>query len=122
LVLESEKLKNLSFSDIYWDEIVSITPLGIEEVYDLTVKDNHNFIANDIIVHNSIEQDADVVLFIYRKDDPNTPPEEQGVTEIRIAKHRNGPLGTVKLKFDSETASFKNLEKKYIDIDELEEF
>ena len=123
LVLESEKLKNLAFSDIYWDEIVSITPLEIEEVYDLTVKDNHNFIANDIIVHNSIEQDADVVLFIYRKDrdDPNTPPEEQGIAEIKIAKHRNGPLGSVKLRFDSETVSFKNIDKKHTD-DLLEDF
>jgi len=49
------ELKNLAESDAFWDEIVSITPLKIEEVYDATVPGTHNFIANDIIVHNSLE-------------------------------------------------------------------
>jgi replicative DNA helicase len=66
----------------------------------------------------SIEQDADVVMFIYRKaadrkyryDD--IPLEERNIAEIFIAKHRNGPIGTVKLFFDENQASFKNLEKQ----------
>ena len=49
----SEYLTNLGNSDIYWDEIKSIVPRGEEETYDLCIKDNHNFIANDIVVHNS---------------------------------------------------------------------
>ncbi len=65
----------------------------------------------------SIEQDADVVLFIYRKaaDRNYRPedlsPEEQNLAEIHIAKHRNGPTGMVKLFFDSPRASFRNLQK-----------
>ena len=51
--LKSEKLINLANSDIYWDEIVSIKKDGTEMTYDLTVSPDHNFIANDIIVHNS---------------------------------------------------------------------
>ncbi len=87
-------------------------------------RDNRIPQLSDLRESGSIEQDADVVLFIYRKDrdDPNTPPEDQNIAEIRIAKHRNGPLGTVKLRFDPETVSFKNIEKKYEDLDELEEF
>lgn len=67
----------------------------------------------------SIEQDADVVLFIYRKSaDSNyrkedIPPDERGLAEIHIAKHRNGPVGTVKLFFHSETTSFKNLDRQF---------
>jgi replicative DNA helicase len=65
----------------------------------------------------SIEQDADVVMFIYRKaaDRNYRPedlsPEEQNLAEIHIAKHRNGPTGMVKLFFDGARASFKNLQK-----------
>jgi replicative DNA helicase len=86
-------------------------------------RDNRVPQLSDLRESGSIEQDADVVLFIYRKDrdDPNTPPEEQGIAEIKIAKHRNGPLGTVKLRFDSETVSFKNIDKKHTD-DLLEDF
>jgi replicative DNA helicase len=63
----------------------------------------------------SIEQDADVVLFIYRKaaDKNYRPedlsPEEQNTAEIHIAKHRNGPTGVVKLFFDAARASFRNM-------------
>lgn len=64
----------------------------------------------------SIEQDSDVVLFIYRKaadrnyrlDDIS--PDERGIAEIHIAKHRNGPTGMVKLYFDEERVTFRNLE------------
>jgi len=47
---------------------VSIKKLKVEEVFDVTVPGLHNFVANDIILENSIEQDADVVMLIYRED------------------------------------------------------
>lgn len=52
-VLKSEKLKVLANSDIFWDSVVSIKESGKEMTYDLTVSPHHNFIANDIVVHNS---------------------------------------------------------------------
>lgn len=67
----------------------------------------------------SIEQDADVVMFIYRKAaDRNyrleeLSAEERQIAEIHVAKHRNGPTGSVKLFFDETRASFKNLDTKY---------
>lgn len=116
--LSSETLLHLSESDIYWDEIISVTPRGIEDVYDMTVPETQNFVAEDFIVHNSIEQDADVVMFIYRKAaDKNyrteeLSPEEKNIAEVHISKHRNGPTGVVKLYFDAARADFKNLERK----------
>ncbi len=109
-VLNSPVLDNLANSDISWEKIASIEKLGIENVYDATVENVHNFVANDIIVHNSLEQDADVVLFIYREKQRG---EEipQNITEIIIAKHRNGPIGATKLYFDAQKVSFRNLEK-----------
>ncbi|HLD28424.1 MAG TPA: DnaB-like helicase C-terminal domain-containing protein, partial [Patescibacteria group bacterium] len=67
----------------------------------------------------SIEQDADVVIFIYRKsadrgyDINSLTDEEKHRAELHIAKHRNGPTGIVNLFFDEERVSFKNIEKKY---------
>ncbi|MDB9311166.1 replicative DNA helicase [Aphanizomenon sp. CS-733/32] len=106
-----QQLIALANSDIYWDEIVSIIPDGEEEVFDLTVDKLHNFIANNIIVHNSIEQDADIVMMLYRDEyySPDTP--DRGIAEVIIAKHRNGPTGTVKLLFDPQFTKFKNLAK-----------
>ncbi len=70
----------------------------------------------------SIEQDADVVMFIYRKaaDKNYRPedlsPEEQKIAEIHIGKHRNGPTGMVKLFFDAPRATFRNLDKQHANI------
>ena len=66
----------------------------------------------------SIEQDADVVLFIYRKSaDKNyhpddIAPEDKNVAEIHIAKHRNGPTGVIRLFFNEASVSFKSLDKR----------
>jgi len=71
---------------------------------------------SDLRDSGSIEQDADIVLFIYRKDrdKSDVPEEEKNTAEIIIAKHRNGPLGSVKLKFDQEKASFSNVDEIHI--------
>jgi replicative DNA helicase len=110
-VVKSSDMAILSNSDVYWDEIASIESSGSEEVFDLTVPGLHNFVANNIVVHNSIEQDADLVIMLYRDEyyTPDTP--ERGVAEVIIAKHRNGPTGTVKLLFDPVFTEFKNLAK-----------
>lgn len=108
-VIGSAEIAKLANSDVYWDEITSIETDGEEEVYDLTVEGLHNFVANDIVVHNSIEQDADIVMFIYREElyDPNT--DKKGIAEIHIAKHRNGPVGVVPMRFEASTTRFMDL-------------
>lgn len=65
---------------------------------------------SDLRESGSIEQDADVVMFIYREDRVNPDTENKGVAEIIIAKHRNGPVGIKQLYFHEEAASYKNLE------------
>ncbi|AVH62842.1 replicative DNA helicase [Nostoc sp. 'Peltigera membranacea cyanobiont' N6] len=108
-VVQSSKLVTLAKSDVYWDEILSIEYGGEEEVFDLTVPGLHNFVANNIIVHNSIEQDADLVIMLYRDEyySPDTP--DRGIAEVIIAKHRNGPTGTAKLLFNPQFTKFQNL-------------
>jgi replicative DNA helicase len=101
--------ENATTEDVDWDEILSIEPDGEEEVYDLTVEGLHSFVAEDFVVHNSIEQDADLVFFIYRDEYYNDETDQQGIAEIHLAKHRNGPTGTEKVAFLSRYAKFADL-------------
>src|SRR3989338_6622985 len=64
---------------------------------------------SDLRSSGSIEQDADVVLLIYREDKIKKDSEKRGIAEIMIEKHRNGPTGIVELFFDEDSTSFKNL-------------
>ncbi len=68
---------------------------------------------SDLRESGSIEQDADVVLFIYREDRVNKDTENKNIADILVAKHRNGPIGEAKLYFNQETTSFKNLDYKH---------
>lgn len=67
---------------------------------------------SDLRESGSIEQDSDVVLFIYREDRVKQQSEKKNIANIIIAKHRNGPLGKVNLYFNEGQVSFKNLEKR----------
>ena len=110
-VVQSKELTKLANSDLYWDKIKSIQFQGEKEVYDLTVPIHHNFVANNIVVHNSIEQDADLVVMLYRDEYYNPDTPDRGIAEAIIVKHRNGPVGTVKLIFQGEFTKFENLAK-----------
>ncbi len=107
--IERRVRQGLSTREVYWDEVVSVEEDGVEEVYDLTVEGLHNFVAEDVIVHNSIEQDADLVMFLYRDEYYNEQSDDQGLAEIILAKHRNGPIGTEKLAFLKRFAKFADL-------------
>jgi replicative DNA helicase len=115
-ILQSEELCRLAESDVYWDMITSIEPDGDEEVYDLTVEGLHNFVAGNVTSHNSIEQDADVVAFIYRDEvyNPETT-ERPNIADIIIAKHRNGPVGTINLYFQPAQTRFRDLDLRPVE-------
>jgi replicative DNA helicase len=110
-VLPDPLLADLASSDVRWDTIVSITELGDEPVFDATVPGTHNFVADGIVVHNSIEQDADVVMFIYRDEVYNADSPDRGTAEILVSKHRNGPTGMVRLAFLDHYTKFANMAK-----------
>jgi replicative DNA helicase len=108
-VVEDGELRALSESDVAWDTVMAIEPLGEQPVFDATVLGTHNFLANNIVAHNSIEQDADVVIFIYRDVKYNPETERPHVADIIVAKHRNGPTGTVHLFFQDSLMRFLDL-------------
>jgi replicative DNA helicase len=64
---------------------------------------------SDLRESGAIEQDADIILFIYRDDYYNKDSNDKGLAEVLISKHRNGATGTVKLKFFGEYTRFDNL-------------
>ncbi len=68
---------------------------------------------SDLRESGSIEQDSDVVMFIYREDYYREDTSRRNIADIIVAKHRNGPVGKAELYFDKDTASFKNLDKTH---------
>jgi len=107
-------------SDIFWDEIKSITYCGKEPVFDVSTMPFGNFVANGFILHNSIEQDADVVLFLHRESAFSDEKEldEKGIdidaAELLIAKQRQGDQFHLRipLKWDSATKTYSEVERR----------
>jgi replicative DNA helicase len=108
-VLGSDELHDLATSDLFWDEIIEVVPAGVQPTFDATIEGSHNFIADGVVVHNSIEQDADVVLFIYRDELYNPDSADRGTAEIILSKHRNGPTGKTQLAFLDHYTRFANM-------------
>ncbi|MEK6671787.1 MAG: DnaB-like helicase C-terminal domain-containing protein, partial [Nitrospirota bacterium] len=89
---------------------------GMEEVFDLTVPGPASWLADGIVSHNSgaIEQDADVVMFIYREDVYDQNSERKGIADILVSKHRNGPIGRKELFFHDRFAKFESLDNREV--------
>jgi replicative DNA helicase len=70
---------------------------------------SHVPMLSDLRESGSIEQDADIVMFIYREELYDKETDKKGIAEIHIAKHRNGPIGVVPMRFDASTTRFMDL-------------
>jgi replicative DNA helicase len=108
-VLDSAELELLATNDVLWDEIVSIESDGVEEVFDATVLARHNFVANGIAVHNSIEQDADMVILLHREDAYERESPRAGEADFILAKHRNGPTANITVAFQGHYSRFVDM-------------
>ena len=109
-ILEDETLATWAQSPVFWDRVVAIEEAGEVETFDLTIPGPANWLADGIATHNSgaIEQDADMILLIYRDEVYNKETAKKGVAEIDLAKHRNGETGDIRLTFRGANSRFEN--------------
>ena len=109
-LLESPELQRWASSDLFWDRVVTCALDGEEDVYDLTVPGPASWLADGVVSHNSgaIEQDADMILLIYREEVYDKNTTKKGIAEIDLVKHRNGEIGTFLLTFQGQYTRFAN--------------
>ena len=108
-VLGDADLEMMATNEVFWDTIASIESMGHQPVYDATVIGTHNFIANGISLHNSIEQDSDVVILLHREDAYERESPRAGEADLIVAKHRNGPTATVTVAFQGHYSRFVDM-------------
>jgi replicative DNA helicase len=108
-LLEDREIHALATNDVFWDQIVEITSVGEMDVYDGTVSGTHNFVANGISVHNSLEQDSDMVILLHRPDAFERDDPRGGEADLILAKHRNGPTKTVTVAHQLHLSRFANM-------------
>jgi replicative DNA helicase len=110
-LLDAAELEMLATNDVCWDTVTSIDSLGEREVYDATVLGTHNFVADGIAVHNSLEQDADMVILLHREDAYERESPRAGEADLILAKNRNGPTGTVTVAFQGHYSRFVDMQQ-----------
>jgi replicative DNA helicase len=108
-ILDDADLEMIATNDVFWDEVVSVERLGMKPVYDATVAGAHNFVANGVSVHNSIEQDSDVVILLHREDAYERESPRAGEADLIVAKHRNGPTAVVTVAFQGHYSRFVDM-------------
>ena len=108
-VLGDAELEVLATNDVYWDKITSIEPAGEQPVFDATVLGVHNFVANGIATHNSLEQDADMVILLHRDDVYEKESTRPGEADLIVAKHRNGPTRDITVAFQGHYSRFVDM-------------
>jgi replicative DNA helicase len=108
-ILDDADLDLVATNDVFWDEIASVQSLGEQPVYDAAVPGTHNFVANGVSLHNSIEQDSDMVILLHREDAYERESPRAGEADLIVAKHRNGPTATVTVAFQGHYSRFVDM-------------
>ncbi|MFI4884891.1 MAG: replicative DNA helicase [Steroidobacterales bacterium] len=104
-------LEKSAAAGLSWNSVADLIPhVEEEDVYDLTVPGPSSWLSDGVVSHNSgaIEQDADMILLIYREEVYDKNTTKKGMAEIDLVKHRNGEIGTFLLTFQGQYTRFAN--------------
>jgi replicative DNA helicase len=110
-LIEDPAIHVLATNDVFWDTVCEISSVGEQDVYDGTVNGTHNFVANGINLHNSLEQDSDVVILLHRPDAFERDDPRGGEADLILGKHRNGPTKTITVAHQLHLSRFTNMAK-----------
>ncbi|TSE00446.1 replicative DNA helicase [Skermania sp. ID1734] len=108
-VLDDADIEMLATNDVFWDQIVEIASIGEQDVFDGTVPGTNNFVAQGISVHNSLEQDADMVILLHRPDAFERDDPRGGEADLILGKHRNGPTATITVAHQLHLSRFVDM-------------
>ena len=109
--LDDQETHDVATSDVFWDRVVKIKSIGERDVYDGTVPGTNCFVAQGISVHNSLEQDADMVILLHRPDAFERDDPRGGEADLILGKHRNGPTKTITVAHQLHLSRFTNMAK-----------
>jgi replicative DNA helicase len=108
---DDRDLHDLATNDVFWDRIVEVVSIGELEVYDGSVPGTNCFVAQGISAHNSLEQDADMVILLHRPDAFERDDPRGGEADLILGKHRNGPTKTITVAHQLHLSRFTNMAK-----------
>jgi replicative DNA helicase len=111
-LLDDRELHDTATNDVFWDRIVEITSIGERDVFDGTVLTTNCFVAQGITAHNSLEQDADMVILLHRPDAFERDDPRGGEADLILGKHRNGPTKTITVAHQLHLSRFANMAKQ----------
>ena len=100
----------LATNDVFWDSVdARSSSVGEEPSSTRPSWGSHNFVANGVPVHNSIEQDADMVILLHREDAYEKESTRPGEADVIVAKHRNGPTRDIVVAFQGHYSRFVDM-------------
>nr|YP_009391934.1 Replication helicase subunit [Acrosorium ciliolatum]ARW60078.1 Replication helicase subunit [Acrosorium ciliolatum] len=109
IIIKTINNKN-HFNTLYNTYITKVLFSNYSKSYDINTQNYYNFISNNIILHNSIEQDADIVMILFEIKQEENELKKSKILDIIVCKNRNGPTGSCELLFKPETTVFNNIE------------
>lgn len=110
-ILDNGMMTTQAKNEIYTNNINSFQFNRYTKSYDLHTQKYFNFISQNIVLHNSIEQDADIIMMLYQKNNEQHETNCKKIVDIKLAKNRNGPIGHCELLFLAKSTKFNNAEK-----------
>lgn len=105
-IIKSQSYKSVL---LYQNYLTKITYINCLKTYDININNEFHFLSDNLLLHNSIEQDSDIILILQHKK-TNINQLSNNIIDIRVSKNRNGKTGTCEIQFIPETTTFRSIQ------------